>query len=102
MISRRSSHQIPIFKKDNSLTNKERIDNLVADLVNINVATYNAMAESGAGSEPALLHLGRALNIAETIKKNWYVHKAELGDMFDHPQIMRTLCTSYTNVAMNY
>jgi hypothetical protein len=57
---------------------------MVKDLVSINQKTSKAIADSGAGSEPALLQMGRAQKIVENIKKNWYLHQGELGDMFDH------------------
>ena len=94
-----SKHEIPSYQ-DEKLTHKERIDIMVKDLVSINQKTSKAITDSGAGSEPALLQMGRAQKIVENIKKNWYLHQGELGDMFDHEEIMRALCISYSNVAI--
>jgi hypothetical protein len=94
-----SKHEIPSYA-DDKFSNKERIDFMVRDLASINQKTSKAIAEIGAGSEPTLLHLGRAQKIVENIKKNWYLHLPELGDMFHHEEIMRALCTSYSNTAI--
>ena len=68
-----SKHEIPSYK-DDKFSSKERIDFMVGDLVSINQKTSKVIADSGAGSEPTLLHIERAQKIVENIKKNWYLH----------------------------
>jgi len=75
---------------------------MVKDLITINLKTDKTIHDSGAGSESAMILMAWAQKLVEAIKNNWFVHKAELGDMFDHPIIIRAICTTFGKAAINY